>query len=56
MKHYVPVFLCVIGLVLCIDHDFKGFDDTILFGIKWPGKPENLDNLVDGEFTAPQVI
>ncbi|XP_052756040.1 endoplasmic reticulum lectin 1 isoform X2 [Galleria mellonella] len=40
---------CAVQFVLCIGHDFKGFDDTILFGINWPGAPENIENLVDGD-------
>ncbi|XP_026315422.1 endoplasmic reticulum lectin 1 isoform X3 [Hyposmocoma kahamanoa] len=43
------VVLCAIGIALCIDHDFKGFDDSILFGINWPGAPDILENLADGE-------
>lgn len=43
------VVLCAIGIALCIEHDFKGFDDSILFGINWPGAPDILDNLADGE-------
>lgn len=55
MEHYLILLISAIGLALCIEHDFKGFDDTILFGINWPGKPENLENLVDGESITPQV-
>lgn len=31
-----------------IEHDYKGFDDSILFGINWPGSKNELDNLVSG--------
>ncbi|XP_050347062.1 endoplasmic reticulum lectin 1 isoform X2 [Nymphalis io] len=34
--------------VLSIEHDFKGFDDSILFGINWPGVQETLPKLEDG--------
>lgn len=43
------VVLCAIGFALCIDHDYKGFDDSILFGINWPGAPDILENLADGD-------
>lgn len=43
------VVLCAIGIALCIEHDFKGFDDSILFGINWPGAPDISENLPDGE-------
>ncbi|CAB3255731.1 unnamed protein product [Arctia plantaginis] len=33
-------------------HDFKGFDDSILFGINWPGNKE-LENLIDGDINPP---
>lgn len=42
---------CAIYLVLCIlisithAHDFRNFDDTIIFKINWPGK-SNTDFLV----------
>ncbi|KOB76294.1 putative xtp3-transactivated protein b [Operophtera brumata] len=54
MKNYWLPFLSVIGFVLCIEHDFKGFDDSIQFGINWPGKPENLEGLVEGEAKEQQ--
>ncbi|CAG9119227.1 unnamed protein product [Plutella xylostella] len=38
----------VLKAVSCIEHDFKGFDDSILFSINWPGSQESIDNLVDG--------
>ncbi|XP_038214508.1 endoplasmic reticulum lectin 1 isoform X2 [Zerene cesonia] len=37
------------GTILCIEQDFKGFDDSILFTINWPGSPDTLENLVDKE-------
>ncbi|XP_026732359.1 endoplasmic reticulum lectin 1 isoform X1 [Trichoplusia ni] len=42
------ICLCVVKLALCIEHDFKGFDDSILFGINWPGSTD-IQNLVDGD-------
>ncbi|XP_063822799.1 endoplasmic reticulum lectin 1 isoform X1 [Ostrinia nubilalis] len=47
--------VCAFGFVLCIENDFKGFDDTILFGINWPGAPEPVENLVDGEINKTQL-
>ncbi|XP_050668715.1 endoplasmic reticulum lectin 1 isoform X1 [Leptidea sinapis] len=41
MKTYCHLVF-IVGSVLCIEHDFKGFDDTILFRINWPGKLENF--------------
>lgn len=49
MKCIALFILSIFGIVLCIEHDFKGFDDSILFGINWPGAPDVLENLVDGE-------
>ncbi|KAH9644119.1 hypothetical protein HF086_015449, partial [Spodoptera exigua] len=40
--------LCFVKLASSIEHDFKGFDDTILFGINWPGN-QDIQHLVDGE-------
>ncbi|XP_049868358.1 endoplasmic reticulum lectin 1 isoform X2 [Pectinophora gossypiella] len=50
------ILLCAIGIVVCIEHDFKGFDDSILFGINWPGPQEVLDNIVDGDVSQNQDI
>ncbi|CAH2991090.1 unnamed protein product [Chilo suppressalis] len=55
MKHICVFTVCAIGIVLCIEHDSRGFDDTILFGINWPGAPEVLENLADGELNKSQV-
>lgn len=52
MKRIWIMCLCVIKLTSCIEHDFKGFDDSILFGINWPGS-KDLENLVDGEINPP---
>lgn len=49
MKCIALFILSILGIVLCIEHDFKGFDDSILFGINWPGAHDVLENLVDGE-------
>ncbi|XP_013185274.1 endoplasmic reticulum lectin 1 isoform X2 [Amyelois transitella] len=49
------VSLCFVGFVSCIEHDYKGFDDTILFSINWPGSPENLENLVEGNTRNSQL-
>lgn len=38
--------ILLIGLVACVPmifgHDLKGFDDTILFNLNWPGKSSDL--------------
>ncbi|KAL4715309.1 hypothetical protein ACJJTC_004761 [Scirpophaga incertulas] len=47
MKKVYLLIVCVIGIVICAEIDFKGFDDTILFGINWPGVTENLGNAAD---------
>lgn len=38
MWTYCSVYnvLCIIGIVY--GHDFRSFDDTVLFKINWPGK------------------
>lgn len=41
MKYLCLLLFSLIG-VLGIEHDFKGFDDSILFGIEWPGPLDNL--------------
>lgn len=46
MKSLCLVILSAVG-VYSIEHDFKGFDDSILFGINWPGTQETLSNLED---------
>lgn len=55
MQNSWLLFLCIIGFVLCIEHDLKGFDDSIQFGINWPGVPGNLEALVEGESKESQV-
>lgn len=55
MKHSWFVFANIVSFVLCIEHDFKGFDDSILFALNWPGRPESAENLVEGETIEPQV-
>lgn len=52
MKGIWLLCLCFLKYSFCIDHDFKGFDDSILFGINWPGNQE-LENLIDGEINPP---
>lgn len=52
MKCTWAVCLCFLNLVNSIEHDFKGFDDSILFGINWPGS-KDLETLVDGEINPP---
>lgn len=47
--------LQILGSVLSIQHDYKGFDDTIIFSINWPGSPEALENLVDNKEVKPEV-
>ncbi|XP_063360142.1 endoplasmic reticulum lectin 1 isoform X1 [Cydia amplana] len=49
MRSLCLLVLTAVGFVLSIEHDYKGFDDSILFGINWPGADEALENLVDGE-------
>ncbi|KAJ2950200.1 hypothetical protein O0L34_g11561 [Tuta absoluta] len=57
MKCSVLLVLCAVGVARCIEHDFKGFDDSILFGINWPGADSNpLDNLIDGDVSEKQEI
>lgn len=56
MRYLCFLSVCAFGIASCIEHDFKGFDDTILFGINWPGNPETLENLVEGDVNKPQVI
>lgn len=55
MKCISLYILSILGTGLCIEHDFKGFDDSILFGIDWPGAPDVLENLVDGESNPSNV-
>ncbi|XP_046962137.1 endoplasmic reticulum lectin 1 isoform X2 [Vanessa cardui] len=47
MKSVCLLVISAVG-VLSIEHDFKGFDDSILFGINWPGVQESLPKLEDG--------
>ncbi|XP_059055474.1 endoplasmic reticulum lectin 1 isoform X2 [Achroia grisella] len=49
MLNTLLLVFCAVQLDLGVGHDFKGFDDTILFGINWPGTPENIENLIDGD-------
>lgn len=46
--------LCVVKVASNIEHDFRGFDDSILFGINWPGS-QDIQNLVDGEVNKLEV-
>ncbi|KAL0831551.1 hypothetical protein ABMA28_002342 [Loxostege sticticalis] len=55
MRYLCFLSVCAFGIASCIEHDFKGFDDTILFGINWPGNPETLENLVEGDVNKPQL-
>lgn len=54
MRCVLVLCLCVVKLVSSIEHDFKGFDDTILFGINWPGN-QDIQHLVDGEVNKLEV-
>jgi hypothetical protein len=54
MKHLCLLSLCAVGAVLCIENDFKGFDDNILFGINWPGS--RLENAAAAELNKSQVF
>ncbi|XP_030024178.2 endoplasmic reticulum lectin 1 isoform X1 [Manduca sexta] len=57
MIRNVLLVLCAFSHCLCIEHDFKGFDDSILFGINWPGKVDDIaENLVDGKADNPQIL
>lgn len=56
MKCFLHLVLCSVSFSLGIKHDFRGFDDKILFGISWPGDIESSDNLVDTEVDKPQVF
>lgn len=38
-------FIIVFIVNICYSHEFKGFDDTILYKINWPGK-DVTDQLV----------
>lgn len=53
MKKLWYLLFSAIG-VLSIEHDFKGFDDSILFGIEWPGSLDNLQ--ISDEAWASKVI
>ncbi|GBP73555.1 Endoplasmic reticulum lectin 1 [Eumeta japonica] len=44
----------IVKLVKNSDHDYKGFDDTILFGIEWPGAEQQIDNLIEGSEVDPK--
>ncbi|XP_004929447.1 endoplasmic reticulum lectin 1 isoform X1 [Bombyx mori] len=48
------VMLSLVYSCIGIEHDFKGFDDSILFGINWPGNPNLNENFVDGEKNKSQ--
>ncbi|XP_053612554.1 endoplasmic reticulum lectin 1 isoform X2 [Plodia interpunctella] len=54
MNNIIALSLFCVALVSCIEHDLKGFDDSILFAINWPGSPENLENLVESDTTHSQ--
>ncbi|XP_023955101.2 endoplasmic reticulum lectin 1 isoform X2 [Bicyclus anynana] len=44
------LFVLSVSLCVCaIEHDFKGFDDNILFGILWPGSLDTPEKLLEGE-------
>lgn len=47
------IVFCAIGVALSIEHDFKGFDDSILFGINWPGPPDVQMFFGGGDNTLP---
>lgn len=38
---------CTCQLVLCLEykHDYRGFDDSILYEIDWPGKLNSPDEV-----------
>ncbi|CAH0750433.1 unnamed protein product [Diatraea saccharalis] len=55
MKHICLLTVCALGIALCIEHDSRGFDDTILFKINWPGAPDVLENLADNELNKSQT-
>lgn len=46
--------LIVFSLNFCYSQEFKGFDDTILYKINWPGK-DVTDRLVKVSFKQLKV-
>lgn len=51
--HYIWFLLFfIIDPSITIEHDYKGFDDTIIFGINWPGAQKSLETLLDGTSTG----
>nr|XP_049696425.1 endoplasmic reticulum lectin 1 isoform X3 [Helicoverpa armigera] len=54
MKGIWVLCLCLVKVASSIEHDFKGFDDTILFGINWPGS-QDIQHLVDGEVSKLEL-
>ncbi|KPI92913.1 Endoplasmic reticulum lectin 1 [Papilio xuthus] len=47
MKSVWFLVLSALAVGNCIEHDFKGFDDSILFSINWPGANDGLDETID---------
>ncbi|XP_013149234.1 PREDICTED: endoplasmic reticulum lectin 1 isoform X2 [Papilio polytes] len=47
MKSVWFLVLSALAVGYCIEHDFKGFDDSILFGINWPGEKDGLYETID---------
>ncbi|GJQ82036.1 hypothetical protein Trydic_g6912 [Trypoxylus dichotomus] len=43
MKAFVIYFLQLFSTIVVLGHDIKGFDDTILFNINWPGSTLDQD-------------
>lgn len=43
MKAFVIYFLCLTSTNSVIGHDIKGFDDSVLFNINWPGDTLNQE-------------
>ncbi|XP_068632451.1 endoplasmic reticulum lectin 1 isoform X2 [Battus philenor] len=54
MKKVWFIVISAIVLVECIEHDFKGFDDNILFSINWPGTNDALEKEAE-EASKPQT-
>lgn len=47
-------FICLFSLFFCTDqHDIKGFDDTVLFDINFPG---NLAEGLGNDYTETLVV
>ncbi|CAH2232700.1 jg5324 [Pararge aegeria aegeria] len=55
MKRVCLFVLCVAVCVWSIKHDLRGFDDSIIFKVTWPGSLDTPDKLVDEDGVKPEV-